>query len=99
MRTGRSTGTGHTHRAGFNAFQTMRGELVAMEFGHLVDPDHAYLAYANILNNWHHDFGLGKVIDGKLHVEHCPIKKVTMSDGKDRWVFRANGKTYVSSDR
>jgi len=99
QRTGRSTGTGHTHRAGMNAYQTMRGEVVSMEFGHLVDPDHSYLAYANILNNWHHDFGLGLVVDGKIHVEQSPIKKVTMADGKDRWVFRAGGKLYVSSDR
>jgi len=98
-RTGKSTGTGHTHRVGFSVRETTVGQLVTMEFGHLVNPRHAYLAYANTLNNWHQAIGFGTILGGKVHMETLPIRQVVMSDGQLRHVFTFNGKVYVSSDR
>jgi hypothetical protein len=98
-RTGRSTGTGHTHRAGFSVRETNDGAIMSMEFGHLVDVKHAYMAYANTLNNWHPAIGFGTILGGKTHMEVLPIRQIKMSDGQLRHVFTFNGKVYVSSDR
>jgi hypothetical protein len=98
-RTGRSTGTGHTHRVGYSVRETTEGHIMSMEFGHLVNPTHAYLAYANTLNNWHMAIGFGTILGGKNHMEVLPIRQITMSDGQPRHVFTYNGKVYVSSDR
>lgn len=97
-RSGRSTTHGHTHRAGFTVRETTAGEVVGMELGHLVDPTHPYLAYANLLNNWHPAIGFGTIVGGKVHMEVLPIVQ-TMVDGQLRHVFTWKGKTYVSADR
>ena len=98
-RTGRSTGHGHTHRAGFSARDTtLGGVLRAFEFGHLVDPEHDELAYANLLNNWHMAVGAGLVHGGKAHMKVLPVKQVTI-DGQRRFAFTFAGKVYVQSDR
>lgn len=100
--TGRSTGHGHTHRAGMNA-RLLNGDgdsdvLVAAEFGHLADPTHAYMAYANLLNNWHHALGVGLVSGGKLDMKVLPIKAVTIN-GQPRYALTFAGKVFVQSDR
>lgn len=97
-RTGRSTGHGHTHRAGMGARETTSGILRWFEFGHLADPSHAYLGYANLLNNWHPAVGAGLVVGGKLHLQTLPIKHVTIN-GQPRFVFTYAGKVYTQSDR
>jgi len=96
--TGRSTAHGHTHREGFSARQTSTGVLRAFELGHLVDPTHAYLAYANLLNNWHPGLGAGIIHGGKVHLQPIPIKQVT-TDGQAKFVFTFANKVYTQSDR
>lgn len=97
-RTGRSTGHGHTHRAGYSARETTSGILRAFEFGHLADPKHPYLAYANLLNNWHPAIGAGTIVGGKVHIETLPIIPVTI-DGQPKFVLTFAGKVYTQSDR
>jgi hypothetical protein len=98
-RTGRSTTHGHTHRAGFSVRETTEGHVAGFELGHLTDPTHAYLAYANLLNNWHPAIGVATVVGGTVHMEVLPIRQVTMADGQLRHIFAFDGKEYVSSDR
>lgn len=97
-RTGRSTTHGHTHRAGFSMRETTVGEIVGMELGHLVDPAHPYLAYANLLNNWHQAIGFGSVVGGKIHMEVLPIIQMPVN-GQLRKVLSWKGQDFVSSDR
>jgi predicted phosphodiesterase len=97
-RSGRSTTHGHTHRAGMSVRETTTGEIVAVESGHLVDPAHPYLAYANLLNNWHPAITFDTVHGGKIHSETLPIDQVEI-DGQLRYVLSFNEKDYVSSDR
>ena len=96
--TGHSTGHGHTHRAGFSARETTSGVIRAYEFGHLVDPEHPYLGYANLLNNWHPAIGAGMIVGGKVHMKVLPIKQVT-KDGQSRFTFTFGKKVYRQSDR
>lgn len=95
---GRSTSTGHTHRVGMTVRQTTRGEIRAIELGHLVDPTHPYLAYSNLTNNWHEAIGVAKIVGGKVHLQPVPIKQVTV-DGRPKMGFTFAGKTYRSPDR
>ncbi|HEY9777499.1 MAG TPA: metallophosphoesterase [Planktothrix sp.] len=97
-RTGRSTTHGHTHRAGMTVRETTTGEVVAVESGHLVDPRHPYLAYANLLNNWHPAVTFDTIVGGKVHSEVLPIDQVEI-DGQLRYVLSFKEKDYVSSDR
>jgi hypothetical protein len=96
--TGRSTATGHTHRAGMTVRQTTRGELRAIELGHLVDVTHPYLAYANITNNWHQAIGVAKVVGGKVHMQPVPIKQVVLN-GRPKSGLTFAGKVYRTPDR
>jgi hypothetical protein len=97
-RTGRSTTHGHTHRMGMTVRETTHGEVVAVELGHLVDPRHPYLAYANLLNNWHPGIAFDTIVDGKVRSEPLPIDQVEI-DGQLRFVLSWNEKDYLSSDR
>jgi len=97
-RTGRSTGHGHTHRAGMNARVTTNEVIRSYEFGHLADPKHPYLAYANLLNNWHPGLAVATVVNGKVHMNMIPIIQVEI-DGRPRYAFQFNGKLYTSTDR
>ena len=96
--TGRSTAHGHTHRAGMGARETTNGAIRWFELGHLADPTHAYLGYANLLNNWHPAVGSGLVVGGKLHLQVLPIKQVSIN-GQPRFVFTYAGNVYTQSDR
>ncbi len=97
-RFGQSTTTGHTHRLGCSATTTANETIRAFELGHLVNPNHAYLAYANMLNNWHPGFGVGQIVGGKVHLEAVPVRNVNL-DGNDKLVFTFGGKIYQSADR
>ena len=97
-RTGRSIIHGHTHRAGMRARLTDSGMIRAIELGHLVDPTHPYLAYANLLNNWHPAVGAGLIHGGKLHLEALPIKQINYN-GRPKYALAYNGKVYRASDR
>lgn len=98
-KTGRSVSHGHTHRTGM-AVRDLGGRetLRAFEFGHLVDPTHPYLGYANILNNWHQAIGAGEIVGGKVHLQTLPVKQV-MYKGKPKATLVFNGKPYRASDR
>lgn len=97
-RTGRSTAHGHTHRAAMGARETTSGMLRYFEFGHLVDPEHPYMGYANLLNNWHPAIGPGVIVGGKVHLKVLPIKQVT-KNGKACFKFIFGKKVYTQSDR
>jgi predicted phosphodiesterase len=97
-KTGLSTTHGHTHRAGMSARETDEGIIRAIELGHLTDPTHPYMGYANLLNNWHPAFGAGLVHGGKVHLQVVPIKQVTI-DGQRKFVFTFAGKVYTQADR
>ena len=97
-RTGRSVSHGHTHRAGMTTRDMGSETLRAYEFGHLVDPTHPYLGYANILNNWHMAIGAGEILAGKVHLQTLPIKEVE-HNGKPKFTMVFNGKPYRASDR
>jgi len=96
--TGRSTSTGHTHRVGMTVRQTARGEIRAIELGHLVDVTHPYMGYSNLTNNWHPAIGVAKVVGGKVHLQPVPIKQVTVG-GRPKMGLTFAGKTYRSPDR
>jgi len=96
-RSGRSTGTGHTHRTGVSIRETTTGEVVSAEFGNLVDKTHAYMGYANMLNNWSSALGFGTVVGGKLHPEVVPVRDIETPDGQQRQFFVWQGKEYVSA--
>jgi len=96
--TGRSTATGHTHRVGMSVRQATRGEIRAIELGHLVDPTHPYLAYANLTNNWHPAIGAGKVVGGKVHLQPIPIKQVQLN-GRAKMALTYAGRIYRTPDR
>lgn len=97
-RTGKSTAAGHTHRAGMNARETTSGVIRDFELGHLADPEHPYMGYANLLNNWHPAVGAGVVVGGKVHLKVVPIKQVG-KDGHPRFKFTFGRKVYTQSDR
>lgn len=97
-RTGKSTAHGHTHRAGMSARETTVGMVRSFELGHLVDPEHPYMGYANLLNNWHPAIGAGLIVGGKVHLKVLPIKQVT-KDGQTRFKFTFGKKVYTQSDR
>lgn len=97
-KTGRSVAHGHTHRFGMTARDMSREVLRAYEFGHLVDPTHPYLGYANLLNNWQLGIGCGEIVDGKVHLQPLPIKQVPYK-GKPKYTLVYKGKPYRASDR
>lgn len=97
-RFGVSTVTGHTHRLGFSATQSACDVIRSCELGNLVDTNHAYLSYANTLNNWHPGFGVATVVGGKLHLETIPVRPI-LDEGNSKLVFTFAGKTYSQSDR
>jgi hypothetical protein len=80
------------------ARETTKGAVRWFELGHLADPTHAYLGYANLLNNWHFAVGGGLVVGGKLHLQVVPIKQVDIN-GQPRYVFTYAGEVYTQSDR
>ncbi|MBX9671611.1 MAG: metallophosphoesterase [Candidatus Obscuribacterales bacterium] len=96
--TGRSTTTGHTHRVGMTVRQTTKGEIRAIELGHLVDVTHPYMSYANLTNNWHEALGIGRVVGGRIHLQPVPIKQVLV-DGRPKMAFTYGGKVYRSPNR
>lgn len=98
-RTGRSVTHGHTHRKGMNARLTTRGMVRGIEGGHLVDPTHAFMGYANLLNNWHPGLDVAIVAGGKVHTQSLPIKQVAGKNGQPKFVFTYAGKVYTQSDR
>ncbi|MBX9688523.1 MAG: hypothetical protein K2X27_17575 [Candidatus Obscuribacterales bacterium] len=89
-------GHGHTHRMGLSAV----GSLRSYEFGHLVDMDHAYMAYARkMFPNWAPGLAAGIIHNGKPYV--TPIPVIPMPDARDprRLGFVWDGTVYVESDR
>lgn len=95
---GRSVSHGHTHRLGMTARDMSREVLRGYEFGHLVDPTHPYLGYANLLNNWTMGLGAGEIVGGKVHIQTLPIKQV-MYKGKPKYTLVFDGKAYRAADR
>jgi hypothetical protein len=89
---------GHTHSLGTNHREVTRGFITASEIGHLANPVHAYLAYANIINKWHAGFGYGEVINGNMHLSIVPIVQI-VRNLRLRDMFVVNGKQYLSDDR
>lgn len=95
-----STGHGHTHRAGFVARETLNRTLRGYEFGHLVDMDHAYMAYAKkMFPNWAPGFAVLKIFNGTVHCQPIPIQPIKCADGKVRLSFVYQGEVYSESDR
>lgn len=89
-------GHGHTHRMGLSAV----GALRSYEFGHLVDMDHAYLAYARkMFPNWAPGLAAGIVHNGKVHITPIPVIPMPSEDGTNRLGFAWDGKVYLESDR
>ncbi|MBY0359490.1 MAG: hypothetical protein K2W82_15915 [Candidatus Obscuribacterales bacterium] len=91
-----SVGHGHTHRMGMAAV----GDLRCYEFGHMVNPGHAYLAYArNMFINWAPGFATFVVHNGKVHVTPVPVRPLVCADGVSRlsfsWRFQETGKLKV----
>jgi predicted phosphodiesterase len=95
---GRSVTTGHTHRAGMTVRQTTRGEIRAIELGHLVDPTHPYFAYSQLTNNWHQALGAATIVGGKVHLQVLPIKQVLVA-GRAKAAFSYAGSIYRSPNR
>jgi len=95
-RIGRSLVQGHTHRAGIRARQIGDRTLVAIELGHVVDTNHPYMGYSNLLNNWHPAIGVSTTAGGKLHLQVLPIKQV---GGDNKYTLVYDGKVYRSTDR
>lgn len=95
-----STGHGHTHRAGMATRELLTGVLRGYEFGHLVNVDHAYMAYAKkMFPNWVPGFAVLRIHNGVCHVEPIPIQPIMCADGKLRLSFVYNGLIYSESDR
>lgn len=89
-------GHGHTHRMGHSAV----GNLRSYEFGHLVDPDHAYLAYAKkMFPNWAYGLAAGIVYNGKAYITPIPVIPMPDENGATRLGFVWEGKVYFESDR
>ncbi len=95
-RTGRSLVQGHTHRAGMRVRQVGEKTIVAIELGHVVDVNHPYMGYSNLLNNWHPAIGTGSIAGGKVHLQVLPIKQVGAAS---KYTLVYDGKVYRSSDR
>lgn len=95
---GKTVVHGHTHRVGFRVRQTTRGPIRAIELGHLVNPGHRYMGYANLLNNWHPAVGEGLVHGGRLHIQPLPVKQVSIN-GRPKFVFASGGNIFRASDR
>lgn len=90
-----SVGHGHTHRKGMTAREAGKRVLRSYEFGHLVNPNHAYLAYAKKdFANWSPGLATFHVHNGKVHVQPLPIFPI---NGK--LSFKWDGQTYSESDR
>ena len=89
-------GHGHTHRMGM----TSVGDLRSYEFGHLVDRDHAYLAYAKKeFPNWAPGFAVAHVHNGKVHVQPIPIMPLADANGHLKLSFVYDGQLFQESDR
>lgn len=92
---------GHTHRAGMSFREVTNQDInliEAYELGHLANPQHPYMAYANLTNNWHPAFATGIVFNGRLHLQMVPIIPSLDSEGRLRYAFPYAGKTYWSPD-
>lgn len=98
-RTGRSVSHGHTHRAGMVSRDMGHKTLRAYEFGHLTDPTHPYMGYANLLNNWRQAIGAGEIVGGKVHLQPLAVKPVKSTGGKLVNALVFNGQIYRASDR
>lgn len=91
-----SVGHGHTHRMGMCS----TGLLRCYEFGHMVNPEHAYLAYAkDMFINWAPGFAVFFVHNGRVHVQPVPVQAIPDSKGVLRLGFVWGGKVYFESDR
>lgn len=89
-------GHGHTHRAGMAAV----GDLRCYEFGHLVDMDHSYLAYARkMFPNWAPGLAAGVVHNGKAYITPIPVIPMPDENGRLRLSFVWDGTVYHESDR
>jgi hypothetical protein len=89
-------GHGHTHRMGMSAV----GDLRSYEFGHLVDMDHSYLAYARkMFPNWAPGLAAGIVHNGKAYITPIPVIPMPGENGRDRLGFVWDGTVYHESDR
>lgn len=97
-RIGRSLVQGHTHRAGIRVRQVGDKSIVAIELGHLVDVNHPYMGYSNLLNNWHPAIGVGTVAGSKVHLQVLPIKQVEV-DGVSKNTLVYRDKVYRAADR
>lgn len=97
---------GHTHRMGLVARDITRSEdMVAgvmrgFELGMLVDPNHAYMAYAKqMFPNWHPGFGVLRVHNGVVHMAPVPILPIEDANGRTKLAFKYNDETFEESDR
>jgi hypothetical protein len=90
---------GHTHRLGANFREILRGVIRAYEIGHLVNPMHPMMAYANMLNNWHPGFLAGEVVNGKMQGNLVPIIQVEPEPNRWKYMFMYDGKLYKGADR
>jgi hypothetical protein len=89
-------GHGHTHRMGLSAV----GDLRSFEFGHLVDQDHAYLAYARkMFPNWAPGLAAGIIFNGKAYITPIPVIPMKDARGMERLGFVWDGKVFLESDR
>jgi hypothetical protein len=90
---------GHTHRAAHNHRELPTQTLSARELGHLLNPFHPMMAYANLLNNWHPGLGAAEVVNGKVMQNFLPVIQVPIGDGRQKYAFAFNGKLYLAADR
>lgn len=89
-------GHGHTHRMGLAAV----GDLRCFEFGHLVDQDHSYLAYARkMFPNWAPGLAAGIIHNGKAYVTPIPVIPMPDARGIMRLGFVWDGQVYMETDR
>jgi hypothetical protein len=76
------------------------GDLRSYEFGHLVDMDHSYLAYARkMFPNWAPGLAAGIVHNGKAYITPIPVIPMPGENGRDRLGFVWDGTVYHESDR
>jgi Calcineurin-like phosphoesterase len=92
-----SSNTGHTHRTGFQVWQTTKGTKRAYEGGWLGDERRGEVGYANILNNWFKSIVKGQIVNGKLLQTILPIKKAKVA-GKMRYCMLLWGELLVAPD-
>lgn len=96
----RSVAHGHTHRFGVVARATMKDVLRGYELGSLIDPNHAYFAYAHRQwSNWHPGFGVGQVHNGKMLLEAIPIVPMRDDKGIERLSFEYQDRIYRAATR